>query len=172
VNGHYSGSQQNVSFLGFVPSRNPALTVIVMVDTPRVGSDTGGAVAAPIFHRIAEASMRYLGVPPNINPAPPVMVARRDENPVTQTKTAVTLPPIVTLPGGAESPVIPDLRGMSARDALRTLARLGVTARLRGHGLVIDQNPVAGTLLEPGITCTLVLEREPSRQANGAGAIQ
>jgi cell division protein FtsI/penicillin-binding protein 2 len=172
VNGHYSGSQQNVSFLGFVPSRNPALTVIVMVDTPRVGSDTGGAVAAPIFHRIAEASMRYLGVPPNINPAPPVMVARREENPVTQTKTTVTLPPIVTLPGGDASPVVPDLRGMSARDALRTLARLGVTARLRGHGLVIDQNPVAGTLLEPGITCTLVLEREPARQANGAGAIQ
>ena len=59
---------QNVSFLGFVPSRNPALTVIVMIDTPRVGSDTGGAVAAPIFKRIAEASLRYLGVPPNDRP--------------------------------------------------------------------------------------------------------
>ena len=29
VNGRYSRSQQNVSFVGFVPSRNPALTVIV-----------------------------------------------------------------------------------------------------------------------------------------------
>ena len=34
--------QQNVSFLGFVPSRNPVLTVIVMIDSPRVGGDTGG----------------------------------------------------------------------------------------------------------------------------------
>ena len=75
VNGRYSSSQQNVSFLGFVPSRNPAITVIVMIDTPRVGSDTGGVVAAPIFQRIAEASLRYLGVPPNINPAPPIVVA-------------------------------------------------------------------------------------------------
>ena len=49
-------SQQNVSFVGFVPSRNPALTVIVMIDSPRVGGDTGGAIAAPIFKRIAEAS--------------------------------------------------------------------------------------------------------------------
>ena len=46
VNGRYVGSMQNVSFLGFAPSRNPALTMIVMIDTPRVGSDTGGAVAA------------------------------------------------------------------------------------------------------------------------------
>ena len=75
VNGRYSPSQQNVSFVGFVPSRNPVLTVIVMVDSPRVGGDTGGAIAAPIFKRIADASLRRLGVTPTINPAPPVMVA-------------------------------------------------------------------------------------------------
>ncbi len=73
VNGRYSPSQQNVSFVGFVPSRNPVLTVIVMVDSPRVGGDTGGAIAAPIFKRIADASLRHLGVTPTINPAPPVI---------------------------------------------------------------------------------------------------
>ena len=62
VNGRYSPSQQNVSFVGFVPSRNPVLTVIVMIDSPRVGGDTGGAIAAPIFKRIADASLRHLGV--------------------------------------------------------------------------------------------------------------
>jgi cell division protein FtsI (penicillin-binding protein 3) len=171
VNGRYSNSQQNVSFLGFVPSRNPALTMIVMVDTPRVGSDTGGFVAAPIFQRIAEAALRYMGVPPNVNPAPPVMVARRDEPEVTPARGQVP-PPIVTLPSGSEASVIPDLRGLSAREALRTLAQLGLTARLQGRGVVTDQTPAAGTLLERGITCTLTLERDPSRPANGAGASQ
>ena len=83
VNGRYSPSQQNVSFVGFVPSRNPALTVIVMIDSPRVGGDTGGVIAAPIFKRIADASLRHLGVTPTINPAPPVIVARNQPTPVT-----------------------------------------------------------------------------------------
>ena len=36
----------------------------------------GGNVSAPIFKRIAEATLRYLGVGPSLNPAPPVLVAR------------------------------------------------------------------------------------------------
>jgi cell division protein FtsI (penicillin-binding protein 3) len=168
INGRYSGSQQNVSFLGFVPSRNPAVTVIVMIDTPRVGSDTGGVVAAPIFQRIAEASLRYLGVPPNVNPAPPIVVASRDESPVIPAVATTAMPAIVTLPGGVEAPVLPDLRGMSARDALRALAQLGLTARLHGRGVVIDQSPAPGSLLERGVTCTLVLDRDPSRVVTGA----
>ena len=51
-----------------------------MVDSPRVGGDTGGAIAAPIFKRIADASLRHLGVTPTINPAPPVIVARNQPN--------------------------------------------------------------------------------------------
>ena len=69
-----------MSFVGFVPSRDPALTVIVMIDSPRVGGDTGGAIAAPIFKRIADAALRQLGVPPTINPAPPVIVARNQDD--------------------------------------------------------------------------------------------
>jgi cell division protein FtsI (penicillin-binding protein 3) len=172
VNGRYVGSMQNVSFLGFVPSRRPALTVIVMIDTPRVGSDTGGAVAAPIFKRIAEAALRQLGVPPDVNPAPPVVVARREETTLlTPTLATTTLPAIVTLAGGGhETALVPDLRGLSARDAVRTLSKLGASARLHGTGVVIDQSPAAGTPLERGSTCTLVLERDPSRLTGAAGA--
>ena len=54
---------------------------------------------------------------------------------------------------------VPDLRGMSAREALRELARLGLSARMEGIGFVVDQNPPAGSPLEPGATCTLVLNR-------------
>ena len=176
INGHYSGAHQNVSFLGFVPSRNPAVTVIVMVDTPRVGSDTGGQVAAPIFHRIAQASLRYLGVPQNIDAPPPIVVARLDEPAVTPTPTNNPndlLPPtIIHLPPVGDATAMPDLRGMSARDALRTLGKLGLTARLRGRGLVVEQTPAPGMPFERGVTCALVLDREPLRQVQTAGAIQ
>jgi cell division protein FtsI (penicillin-binding protein 3) len=166
VNGRYSQSQQNVSFVGFVPSRDPAFTMIVMIDSPRNGRAAGGRIAAPIFKRIAEATLRHLGVAPTIDAPPPVVVARHTSGPITpmlalSERQRVEGPTIVALAAGdaAESALFPDLRGLSARDALRTLARLGVTARLEGAGVVVDQLPAAGTPLERGTQSVLQLER-------------
>jgi cell division protein FtsI (penicillin-binding protein 3) len=167
VNGRYSPYQQNVSFVGFVPSRNPVLTVLVMVDSPRVGGDTGGAIAAPIFKRIADASLRRLGVTPTINPVPPVIVARQGEAALAAATGPVVAPAVVALPANAETGV-PDLTGMSAREALRELARLGLSARMQGAGVVVQQHPPAGSPLEPGATCTLVLNRRPPARPIGA----
>ena len=69
VNGHYQKSDYNASFVGFVPSRNPALTILVVIDSPHGNGYTGGAVSAPVFKRIAEAALTYLGVGPNLNAA-------------------------------------------------------------------------------------------------------
>jgi len=171
VNGRYSPYQQNVSFVGFVPSRKPALTIIVMVDSPRVGGDTGSAIAVPIFKRIADASLRQLGVTPTINPVPPVIVARNQPAPVT-TAAAVGTPNVVAIPASMTETGLPDLRGMSAREALRELARLGLTARMQGIGVVVDQSPVAGSPLEPGGTCTLVLNRRVALRPAGANGDQ
>ena len=77
VNGHYSATENNVSFVGFLPSRDPVVSIIVMIDTPRAGSNTGGMVSAPIFRRIAEATFRHLDVPPAVDQPPPILVARR-----------------------------------------------------------------------------------------------
>lgn len=159
VNGHYSASQQNVSFVGFVPSRNPVFTIIVMIDSPRVGGDTGGLIAAPIWKRIADASLRIKGVTPTINPEPPVIVARNQDSPVTTAAAALGDPKIVAVPANMTDTGLPDLRGMSARDALRELARLGLTARMQGTGVVVEQNPPAGAPLELGATCSLILNR-------------
>ncbi|HEX6165090.1 MAG TPA: penicillin-binding protein, partial [Vicinamibacterales bacterium] len=169
VNGRYSQEQENVSFVGFVPSRSPVFTIIVMVDSPRAASDTGGFVAAPIFKRIADASLRQLGITPTINPAPPVIVARHESTPVTPAAAVVT-PSVVAMPANMAETGLPDLRGLSAREALRELARLGLTARMEGTGVVVDQSPVAGSPLEPGATCTLVLNRRvPQRLAGAVG---
>ena len=92
----------------------------------------GGSVAAPIFQRIADAALRHQGVPPSINPAPPVLVARREESRERPTSGPAQLPAIVTLRrhGDGSAALFPDLRGLGARDALRMLARLGLTARV------------------------------------------
>ncbi|HEX6051685.1 MAG TPA: penicillin-binding protein [Gemmatimonadaceae bacterium] len=168
VNGRYSPTQQNVSFVGFVPSRDPAFTLIVMLDSPRNGRAAGGRMAAPVFRRIAEAALRYLGVPPNINPQPPVVVARRDANPITPAAATMSKPTIIPLAhASSEYSLFPDLRGLSARDALRTLAQLGVTVELEGTGVVIEQTPPPGAPLERGMHATLVLERSVPRHAEG-----
>jgi cell division protein FtsI (penicillin-binding protein 3) len=173
INGHYANWAQNVSFLGFVPSRRPALTIIVVIDTPRVGARAGGVAAAPVFNRIAEASLRYLGVPPDIDPAAPFVVTRQASAAVTPASTARSRPAIVALAGGGpQGSLIPDLRGMSVRDALRTLTKLGLNARVQGTGMVVEQTPAPGTPLERGTTCSLILDRDLSRIAGAVGAPQ
>jgi len=128
-----------------------------MIDTPRAGGDTGGVVAGPIFQRIAEQGLRHLGVAPTINPAPAVIVPRRAAAPPSQPRPIVvsTTVPVTGLT------VLPDLRGYGVREAVHELARLGLTPRVSGVGIVVDQRPLPGSPLEPGTLCTLVLERDP-----------
>lgn len=158
VNGRYSATQQNVSFVGFVPSRKPVLAMIVMLDSPRDGADTGGVAAAPVFQSIAAAALRHLGVPPTVDAAPPVIVPRRAAQPAPAPMRPTVVQAALTASGET---ALPDLRGYGAREAVRELARLGITPRMRGTGVVVDQQPRPGEPIEPGASCTLILDRSP-----------
>ena len=164
VNGRYSNTDYNVSFVGFVPSRKPVFTIVVVVDSPHKVPPYGATVAAPVFKRIATAAMRQYGVPPSINPAPALLVARREAEGMHEqpTSTAGITPNIITVDGGAQAAqaFVPDLRGLSARDALRTLSRLGMSARLNGTGIVVRQLPEAGAPIDRDTSSTLWLERQ------------
>jgi cell division protein FtsI (penicillin-binding protein 3) len=164
VKGRYSASDWNASFVGFVPSRDPAVAIIVVTDSPHTHGHTGGVASAPVFKKIAEATLRYLGVGPTINPPPPVLVARQDESPVhTPTAQSGASDPVVSLVADGPPGTVPDLRGMSARDAVRKLVKLGLNARATGDGFVVSQTPAAGTPIDGDTLCRLVLERWPSR---------
>lgn len=156
VNGAYSKSEYMASFVGFFPSRKPVVTVLVVVDTPRTGMYYGGVVAAPIFKEIAEAAIRHLGIPATLDPAPPVMVVREREATTLPPAIPVTTPRIVQV---NRTDVLPDVRGLSARDAVAMLAKVGVRPRIKGSGYVVDQQPVAGTPLDDAAQCDLRLER-------------
>src|SRR5499427_2410577 len=63
--GRYSRTQLIASFTGFAPINNPAVTILVSLDSP-IGEHEGGQVAAPVFKRIAEQVLPYLDVPRDV----------------------------------------------------------------------------------------------------------
>ena len=67
--------------------------------------------------------------------------------------------PLLRLPRAADS-ALPDVTGLSAREAVATMTRLGVTTRIQGTGVVVDQRPAAGTPLASGATVMLFLSRD------------
>jgi cell division protein FtsI (penicillin-binding protein 3) len=71
----YTTKSHTASFVGFVPSRRPVLSLIVVLDDPKEGFYYGGQVCAPIFRDIARQVLRYLGVAPERAPAGGVITA-------------------------------------------------------------------------------------------------
>lgn len=59
--GAYSSTLFVGSFVGFVPADNPRLAMIVVIDEPQ-GEAWGGTIAAPVFRRVGEQVLNYLGV--------------------------------------------------------------------------------------------------------------
>jgi len=160
VDGRYSKQDYNASFLGFVPARAPALAIIVVIDSPHGGTYYGGSVSAPIFKRIAEHALHHVGAPRSIDPPAPIVMAKAEPQ-VARVQVARLQPTIVRSQTPAD--VVPDVAGMSARDATRLLAQFGLSPRLVGDGLVVAQLPPAGSPLAAGAECRLVLGRPPAR---------
>jgi cell division protein FtsI (penicillin-binding protein 3) len=73
--GTYSATQFVGSFVGYAPADNPRLAMIVVIDEPH-GEAWGGNVAAPVFHRVGEQVLNYLGVLSN-DPVKLAMVSER-----------------------------------------------------------------------------------------------
>jgi len=177
----YSENEHIASFCGFVPVREPVLTIHVILDNPGVREFHGGDVAAPAFRKIAAPVLEYLDVPrePSYSPlhgldmaaqheadpgrrAEAVVPASRRETEVRPVKPArfvVEAPAEENLSAVPVQPVVPDLMGASLRDAVVGLARLGLHTRVEGEGFVVAQLPLAGEMAGPGATVSLKLAR-------------
>ncbi len=64
--GRYERGSYVSSFVGFAPAEAPAVTVLVVIDTPRK-KYYGGQVAAPAFRKIVRESLNYMNIPPRNN---------------------------------------------------------------------------------------------------------
>jgi cell division protein FtsI (penicillin-binding protein 3) len=60
--GAYSSALSVGSFVGFVPADAPRVAMIIVIDEPQ-GEAWGGVVAAPVFRRVGEQVLTYMGVP-------------------------------------------------------------------------------------------------------------
>lgn len=183
--GKYSKTQYVASFVAFAPVNDPAVTILVVLDSP-VGQHMGAEVGAPVYKRIADQVLAYLDVPHDV-PSPSdtetaksfhpnhktnkdlaaatdeaqfkKAVAREDED-----ESAVT----VAL-GSADSIVIPDLSGQPVRSVTETCSHLGLMPSLIGSGIALDQYPKSGTSVVRGSRVTVWFGRPGERPARGDG---
>jgi len=57
----YAEDSYRASFVGIAPLNDQSLTIFVSIDNPGLNAYSGGAVAAPLFAKIAESSLNHLG---------------------------------------------------------------------------------------------------------------
>lgn len=156
--GRYSGEQARASFVGFFPADDPKVAMLVIVGEPET-SMYGGAVAAPIFRNIAR---RWVGTFPEVVdhivanadstavPASPDADTPSPEGPTpVETATAGadadgTEPAVPARLASASGDAMPDLTGLTTRDAVHWLQDHGVDVRLYGRGTVRKQSPQPG----------------------------
>ena len=127
-------SDRNVSsFVGVAPYKKPVISMAVVIDDPG-DRFTGGAAAAPLFMRISDRILPYLGA------------GGKDVSSLKMKKSADREKKIYT--------TVPDLRGMNiseVADVLRTLGeKHGVRYYLKGAGRVYAQKPAPGSAIQQG----------------------
>jgi cell division protein FtsI (penicillin-binding protein 3) len=162
--GKYSTEKYTSVFVGFVPVEHPRVVVAVVLDEPMIGH-YGGDLAGPVFRRVAEATLRYLGAAP-ANGAVSVAAAKGDGGSIEPAPPGTKAFPAGSATSFAEplAPVasdgtrVPDTVGMAARDAVLMLTKGGWTLQMEGWGRVVRQNPLPGSLAPKSEAVRLVLE--------------
>jgi len=76
----YSNKKYRGFFVGFAPVEEPRIVVAVMIDEPRKGGFYGGTVAAPVFSRTVQNTLRVLGVTPDQSVKPNITAAGVEES--------------------------------------------------------------------------------------------
>lgn len=170
--GTYSRTDYVASFVGFAPVNSPAVSIIVMLDSPR-GEHGGGAVCAPVFKRIAEQVLAYLEVPrdlptlpekdqPEVDVAQVTDFAPQPELPAPSAATPpafripMSPPPEPTLVVDLEKAIVaPEFLGKSVRSVAEQALSLGLEVELLGTGVARQQAPPPGSRLAPGSKITV-----------------
>jgi cell division protein FtsI (penicillin-binding protein 3) len=156
-NGAYNRGKHNSSFIGFAPVANPRIVVVVTLNgTPR----QGGAVAAPVFSKVALAALRVLQVPkdePETDVKPAQLLAKHGAKepkaPAAPVRKAEPEPEQKQEPvfdGLLAGPRVPDFRGKPVVAVLRESAALGMPVEIVGQGRAREQKPPPGAILPVG----------------------
>jgi cell division protein FtsI (penicillin-binding protein 3) len=181
--GRYSPTKVIASFTGFAPINNPAVTILVSIDSPGGYPHGGGEVAAPVFKRIAEQVLPYLDVPRDVPLLPQLVQTAYQRKNETDDGSLDDLSQVdfTAQPESAEEPaqpevakaqmpkspevvmaadeggdiVVPDFSGKTMREVTEGCLRLGLDPALIGTNVAIEQAPVAGAKVRRGTKVTV-----------------
>jgi cell division protein FtsI/penicillin-binding protein 2 len=172
--GRYSKDEYNASFVGFAPVNNPAITILVVLESP-VGPHHGGEVGGPVFKRVAEQVLAYLDVPHDVAVQPGAEMAKNQRGaPASHSASkepdtsearyaaavenaapaAGTGAPTVAI-GDGSAVTLPNLAGQTIRGVTEACSRLGLMPSLIGDGIAVEQFPGAGTQVPRGSRVTV-----------------
>ncbi|GGZ36142.1 penicillin-binding protein [Echinicola pacifica] len=177
VNGRYT-KRYYTSFAGYFPADNPKYSMIIVIDSPKGFNVYGGDVSAPVFKEIADkiyAQDLNLNKPlPQPKPKrdksgtlvfPYIQAGNVEELQMIcnkfglsnhyageeeWVKSAVVNRSIAWQPNKVEAPVVPDVAGLTLRDALYILENKGLSVNYTGKGRVKYQSLRAGTNVPKG----------------------
>ncbi len=182
-----NGSYQEIyytSFAGYFPADRPKYSMIVVIDSPKGIAAYGGDVSAPVFKEIADKIfakdldlnvVNQTKILPSATPGPkfPYVASGKGEelqgifeylklplkSPTQEDwVVASSLDGQVQLQQTeTENAVVPNVSGMSLRDALYLLENKGLKVNFNGKGRVLTQSISPGSPLTPNATIDLVL---------------
>jgi len=185
--GRYSPTQLIASFTGFAPISNPAVTILISLDSA-VGLHEGGQVAAPVFKRIAEQVLAYLDVPRDVplnarliqaaykrqiaregatleDFSPTDFSGRPDAPPAASNEAAPEskshAPEVAMAADEGGDITVPDFSGKTMREVTEMCLHLGFEPLLVGSNLAVEQRPEAGTQVRRGAKVTVQFGTPP-----------
>jgi cell division protein FtsI (penicillin-binding protein 3) len=152
VHGGYAKDKWLASFIGFAPADRPSVVISVVIDEPVI-AHYGGTVAGPVFRRIAEVTLRHMGIAPEGRQA---VLAKKKEQRVPAAEAGPVLEDEAVEKGES---AVPNVRSLPLRQAVIALHAQSLVAEVQGSGLVVTQDPAPGKAVSHGSVVRLQLER-------------
>ena len=151
--GYIAGSY-TASFASLFPADDPQLVMVVKLDDPdhAYARLTAAPLTRLVLERLLAARTGAIDRARLIQAAPP-----RNAPPAVGAgvvRYVVAWPP-VEQPDSPGVRAVPDVRGLSLRDAARRLHQAGLRMRIRGWGVVVSTEPEAGAELAVGSLVTV-----------------
>jgi cell division protein FtsI (penicillin-binding protein 3) len=171
----YSPNKYVASFVGFAPARKPSVVILVVIDEP-VGGYYGGEVAAPVFREIAEQVLPFMNIQPDtelFSTPEQKLIATTTPNkehtssqPIRAHHRTSPTPAQITRSGEVVFAMatdrairMPDLSGLSVRDAYKVCSSYGLQLQAKGEGMAFRQSPGVGTSIQSGQTVQVLFHR-------------
>ncbi len=149
------------SFVGFFPAEDPQLVGLIILDSPKK-EHLGGLTAAPVFKRTTQRIVSLTADRLLVTSSGSVVstASREIDSDVTSKRLyqedlqAFDLFSVPD-PSPEEELLMPDVRGMTIREAVRVLVREGLQFDLQGSGMVVRQTPEPNSRVNRDTRCII-----------------